>query len=149
MALMPPFAIIPLILILARASTGLWLSRLNQRHVRAHASEVPAAFRGIIDEAMYHRSIDYTLAKSRFGDITVVFDAVVLIAVLFSGVLPWAFGIFSASFGTSTYVVVVISPETTQIPVVTRTSQATRPVGSADRTASSTASEIWSAILSG
>jgi len=102
MALMPPFAIIPLILILARASTGLWLSRLNQRHVRAHASEVPAAFRGIIDEAMYHRSIDYTLAKSRFGDITVVFDAVVLIAVLFSGVLPWAFGIFSASFGTST-----------------------------------------------
>ena len=101
MALMPPFAIIPLILILARASTGLWLSRLNQRHVRAHASEVPAAFRGIIDEAMYHRSIDYTLAKSRFGDITVVFDAVVLIAVLFSGVLPWAFERFTRNVGTS------------------------------------------------
>src|SRR5580698_1755186 len=51
--------------------------------------------------------------------------------------------------GTSTYVVVVISPETTQIPVVIRTSQATRPVGSSFRTASSTESEIWSAILSG
>src|SRR5690349_22658150 len=36
-----------------------------------------------------------------------------------------------------------------QVPVVTRTSQATRPEGSLAITASSTASEIWSAILSG
>src|ERR1035438_7114732 len=36
-----------------------------------------------------------------------------------------------------------------QVPVVTRTSHATRPVGSSARTASRTASEIWSAILSG
>ncbi len=34
-------------------------------------------------------------------------------------------------------------------PVVTRVSQATRPVGSSRMTASRTASEIWSAILSG
>src|SRR6267154_5111374 len=44
---------------------------------------------------------------------------------------------------------VVISPETTQIPVVIKTSQATRPMGSSFRTASRTESEIWSAILSG
>src|SRR5207248_9143464 len=36
-----------------------------------------------------------------------------------------------------------------QVPVVTRTSQATRPIGSSFSTASRTASEIWSAILSG
>jgi STE24 endopeptidase len=101
MGFMPPLAIIALVLILARAITELWLSRLNQRHVRAHANGVPPAFHGIIDEATYRRSVDYTLAKRRFGDITGVFDAVVLIAVLFSGVLPWAFGRFSASFGTS------------------------------------------------
>jgi STE24 endopeptidase len=98
---MQPFAIIALVLILARAIAELWLSRLNQHHVRAHSNEVPPAFRGIIDEATYSRSVDYTLAKSRFGDIANVFDAVVLIAVLFSGVLPWAFGKFSANFGTS------------------------------------------------
>ena len=92
---MPPFAIIALVLILARAITELWLSRLNQRHVRAHANEVPHAFRGIIDEATYRRSVDYTLAKSRFGDIADVFDTVVLIVVLFSGVLPWAFERFT------------------------------------------------------
>jgi len=98
---MQPFAIVALVLILARAIAELWLSRLNQRHVRAHSNELPPAFRGIIDEATYRRSVDYTLAKSRFGDIANVFDAVVLIAVLFSGVLPWAFGTFTASFGTS------------------------------------------------
>ena len=99
---MPLFATIALILILARATTELRLSRLNQHHVRVHANEVPAAFRGTIDDATYCRSVDYTLAKSRFGDVAGVFDAVVLIAVLFSGVLPWAFGRFSASFRTST-----------------------------------------------
>jgi STE24 endopeptidase len=98
---MPPVAIIALVLILARAITEMWLSRLNQRHVRAHANDVPTAFCGIIDEATYRRSVDYTLAKSRFGDIVGVFDAVLLIIVLFSGVLPWALGRFTVSFGTS------------------------------------------------
>src|SRR3989454_1299339 len=98
---MPPFATIALVLILARVIAELWLSRFNQRHVRAQANEVPPAFRGIIDEATYRRSIDYTLAKSRFGDIANLFDAGLLIALLFSGALPWAFERFSASFGTS------------------------------------------------
>jgi STE24 endopeptidase len=96
------FAIIALVLILAQLATELWLSRLNQRHVRAHSNEVPPAFCGIIDEATYRRSVDYTLAKSRFGDIVNVFDAMVLIAVLFTSVLPWAFGTFGGSVGTST-----------------------------------------------
>src|SRR6266446_4832366 len=100
---MQPFAIIALVLILARALAELWLSRLNQHHVRAHANELPPAFRGIIDEATYRRSVDYTLAKSRFGEIAGAFDAALLIAVLFSGVLPWAFGKFSANFGTSVW----------------------------------------------
>ena len=100
---MQPFAFGALILVLARAASELWLSRLNKSHVRAHANEVPPAFRGIIDEATYRRSVDYTLAKSRFGDTANVFDSVVLIAVLFSGVLPWAFGRLSANFGTSVW----------------------------------------------
>ncbi len=98
---MHSFAVIALVLILARAVAELWLSRLNRRHVCAHTNEVPSAFRRIMDESTYRRSIDYTLAKNRFGNIVNVFDAVVLIAVLFSGLLPWALGKFSASFGTS------------------------------------------------
>jgi STE24 endopeptidase len=97
------FAIIALVLILARATTELWLSRMNQRHVRARAGEVPPEFREVMDKSKYRRSIDYTLAKSRFEDVTCVFDAVILIAILFSGVLPWAFGKLGASYGSSVW----------------------------------------------
>src|SRR5690242_11212442 len=51
--------------------------------------------------------------------------------------------------GMCTYVVVVISPATTAMPVVTSVSQATRAAASLVRMASRIASEIWSAILSG
>jgi STE24 endopeptidase len=97
------FAIIALLLILGRVAMGLWLSELNKRHVRAHANELPAVFRGIMDEPTYRRSIDYTLAKSRFGDILNVFDAAILMAVLFSGILPWAFEKFGANLGSSVW----------------------------------------------
>jgi hypothetical protein len=94
---MPPFATIALVLILARAIGELWLSRLNQRHVWAHADEVPPAFREMVDELTYRRSVDYTLAKSRFGEFVTLFDAALLIGILFSGVLPWAFESFTAA----------------------------------------------------
>src|SRR5581483_4850383 len=51
--------------------------------------------------------------------------------------------------GISTYVVVVISPAMWICPVIANVSHATRPCGSSLRIASRTASEIWSATLSG
>jgi len=98
-----PFAIIALVLVLARATAELWLSRLNQNYVRAHADEVPLAFREMVDEPTYRRSVDYTLAKGRFGEVVTVFDAALLITLLFSGVLPWAFGKFTAAFRASVW----------------------------------------------
>ena len=97
------FAIIALVLIFARAIAELYLSRLNQHHVRAHANEPPPAFREIVDEPTYRRSVEYTLAKNRFGDVVTLFDTALLIAILFSGVLPWAYGKFTAAFGTSVW----------------------------------------------
>src|SRR5260370_38143906 len=49
----------------------------------------------------------------------------------------------------STCALGVISPAMTATPVVTSVSQATRPFGSCFMASSRTASEIWSAILSG
>src|SRR5260370_24294281 len=88
---MSPFAIVAFALILARANAELLLSRLNQRHVRAHANEVPPAFREMVDQPTYRRSVEYTLAKSRFGNVVTVFDTALLIGILFSGLLSWAF----------------------------------------------------------
>src|SRR5437868_14353996 len=98
---MQPFAIIALVPILTRVVTELWLSGLNQRHVRERANEGPFAFRGVIDAAAYRRSVDYTLAKGRFGDIVNVFDTVVLISRRFSGLLPWACGRCCVHLGMS------------------------------------------------
>src|SRR5256886_13288848 len=98
---MSPFAILAFALVLTRAIAELCLSRVNQSYVRANADEVPSPFRGMIDEATYRRSVDYTLAKNRFGDVVTVFDALLLTGLLFSGVLPCAFGKFTAAFGTS------------------------------------------------
>jgi STE24 endopeptidase len=97
-------------LILARSVAEFWLSRLNERHVRAHAVEVPTAFRGIIDETTYRRSVDYTLTKIRFGNIADTFDLAVLAVLLFGSVMPWGFNLlqwafthFVERFGTSVW----------------------------------------------
>lgn len=79
------------------------LARLNLRHVRAHAGAVPAAFRDTMDDATYAKSVDYTLARGRFSQLEDGFDAVLLLVVLFSGVLPWGLSKFSGFSGTSAW----------------------------------------------
>ena len=90
-------------LILARLAAELWLASLNRRHVLAHAGEMPKAFHGIIDEPAYKKSAAYTLAKGRLGNIEGTCDAAVLVVVLFSGVLPWVFHLFSHGLGQSAW----------------------------------------------
>ena len=90
-------------LVFARLAVELWLACLNRRHVLAHADELPAVFRGIVDEPTYKKSMAYTLAKARLGDLEGVWSAVVLLVVLFSGVLPWAFQLFSRGSGQSAW----------------------------------------------
>ncbi len=98
-------AITVVILILARWAVELWLSCLNERHVRAHGAALPEAFRGVIDESTYRKSVDYTLAKSRFGKLADLFDTLFLIIVLFIGVLPWSLEQTAARFGESIWIV--------------------------------------------
>ena len=62
-------AAIVLLLILARWAAQLWLEQLNRRHVLAHAGAVPEAFKGVVDEATYAKSVQYTLAKGRLDQI--------------------------------------------------------------------------------
>ncbi|MGB7767574.1 MAG: M48 family metallopeptidase [Verrucomicrobiia bacterium] len=91
------------LLILARFAAELWLAALNRRHVLAHAGEMPKAFHGIIDEPAYKKSVAYTLAKERIGNIEDSYSAAILLAVLFSGVLPWAFQLFAHGLGQSAW----------------------------------------------
>jgi len=90
-------------LIMVRWFAELWLSRLNRRHVLARANEIPPAFRGIIDEPTYKKSVEYTLAKNKFSEAEDGYHLAVLIIFLFSGVLPWAFHLFSNGLGQSAW----------------------------------------------
>jgi STE24 endopeptidase len=91
------------LLILAKWAAQLWLERLNSRHVRVHAGAVPDAFEGVVDEATYAKSVQYTLAKGRLDQIQVTYNSAVLLLVLFSGVLPWGFHALTQRLGGSAW----------------------------------------------
>jgi len=69
------------------------LSALNRMEVRRHAAEAPPAVAAMMDRETYQKAVAYTLAKSRFGGWTEVFDTLVLGLVLFGGILPTLFNI--------------------------------------------------------
>ena len=91
--------------IVMRLAAELALSWLNERHVRAHAAAVPEPFRGMIDEPTYAKSVAYTLARGRFGRVADSCQALVLLAVLYSGVLPAGLAWFGAHLGSSSWAV--------------------------------------------
>jgi STE24 endopeptidase len=85
---MPVVLWITAALMLLRLVADLFLAARNRAEVRRHAATPPAAVRAIMDEPTYQKAVAYTLAKSRFGILTGIFDALVLALVLFGGVLP-------------------------------------------------------------
>src|SRR5207248_2192494 len=95
--------VIILAVIVAKWAAQIWLERLNLSHVSAHAWAVPEVFKGIVDEATYKKSVEYTLAKGRLDYVELTHHAAVLLIVLFSGALPWGFRFFSQWIGSSAW----------------------------------------------
>ncbi len=92
-----------LALVTARWAAQFQLERLNQRHVLARAGAVPDALRDFIDPDTYAKSVQYTVAKSRFGQVEDTWRTLVLLAILLTGILPWAYGIFTNWLGSSAW----------------------------------------------
>jgi STE24 endopeptidase len=80
-------------LLLLRLIAELVLAALNRAEVRRHAETPPAGVAAIMDAPTYKKSVSYTLAKSRFGVITEIFDTLVLALVVFGGVLPMLYSL--------------------------------------------------------
>jgi len=98
-----PLCSVVLGLLFVRWAVEFWLRLLNRRHVLAHAAQVPEPFKDSIDAATYAKSVQYTLAQSRSSHIEDSYALVVLLVVLVSGVLPWAFYAFTNRFGDSAW----------------------------------------------
>jgi STE24 endopeptidase len=60
--------------------TRVWLASRQMRHVALHRDQVPAAFRSVISLSAHQLAADYTIAKLRFGLITLAVELAVLIA---------------------------------------------------------------------
>ena len=96
-------AAIVISLIVAKWLAEFWLARLNRSHVLQHAGAVPEAFRNTVDSGTYAKSVQYTLAKAGLNQWEMLWSLVVLLATLFSGVLPLAFELFVDRFGQSAW----------------------------------------------
>ncbi|HKI96831.1 MAG TPA: M48 family metallopeptidase [bacterium] len=68
------------------------LALLNLRHAAAHGGRVPPALEGRVTPETARRSRAYTLVRGRFGLLEQGVDVLVVLAVLFSGLLPWLDG---------------------------------------------------------
>ena len=94
------FYIIAMAVIVACVSLRLYLESLNRRNVEKHTEQVPAAFREWLSAEKYQHSCDYTLAKSRFQSWEMIYETIVIIAVLSSGLLPALFAGLETSIGS-------------------------------------------------
>ncbi len=88
-----PFTVVGLIFM--RLAAQLSLEALNRTEARRHAGSRPAALADVMDDATYAKSVDYTLAKSRFAAIEGVWEVTVLLVLLFSGALPSLWKMFN------------------------------------------------------
>jgi STE24 endopeptidase len=66
-----------------------WLASRQIRHVLLHRNAVPAEFAQKIPLAAHQKAADYTVAKAKFGLVSLLFNAAVLICFTLLGGLQW------------------------------------------------------------
>ena len=91
-----------LLLIAFKTAVFLILEGLNLRYLTrmsAAERELPESVRGIMDDATFARSVDYTRAKSQFSSVSALYDALVLVLILSLGIIPWLYHSLTGIFG--------------------------------------------------
>jgi STE24 endopeptidase len=76
----------------------LWLAYRQLDHVAARRGEVPPAFREKVDLAEHQKAADYTRALVHLGILSVIFDAILLLAFTLGGGIQWLSNWSSATF---------------------------------------------------
>lgn len=107
---------------LVTLAAALWLRALNLRHLKAHGSTVPSGFEGAVEPETLRKSVSYTIDRSRLGLAETLFDAALLVAFLFGGILAaydrWI-GSLSGSFvgaGILFFLILTVAQTLLEIP---------------------------------
>ncbi len=66
-----------------------WLASRHIRHVLSHRAAVPAEFAEKIPLAAHQKAADYTVAKTKFGTLTMLVNTAILIGFTLLGGLQW------------------------------------------------------------
>jgi STE24 endopeptidase len=81
-----------------------WLASRHIRHVLAHRSAVPAEFAEKIRLSAHQKAADYTIARTKFGLLTLLVNTLVLVGFTLLGGLQWlSLQIFQATGPGMTY----------------------------------------------
>ena len=81
------------VLIFMASSVCKWLLvRMNIASIQKFGDRVPDVFRDAIDSETLTRMSRYTVESSRFGSAETLFDDLLLLFILLSGILPWLVG---------------------------------------------------------
>ncbi len=97
---MNTFTFIFLLAVAISYSIQFWLSMRQKNHVLMHRNQVPEAFAQTVALEAHQKAADYTIEKSRLGDIDGVLGLVILLLLTLGGGISLAFN-FWADFGWS------------------------------------------------
>ena len=100
--LMFDIVLVFLLLIAFKTAVFLILEGLNLRYLTgmsAAGRALPESVCGIMDDATFARSVDYTRAKSQFSSVSALYDALVLVLILSFGIIPWLYHLLSGILG--------------------------------------------------
>ncbi len=84
----------------------LWLSSRQIAHVRAHRESVPEQFAGRIELSAHQKAADYSVARTRFGMLSLIVEVAILLAFTFGGGLQaldafWATRVSGLAYGVA------------------------------------------------
>lgn len=82
---MPAFTAVFLAAVIAALLLQVWLARRHVVHVLSHRETVPPEFAAGVSLDAHRRAADYTVAKTRFGVLEAVVDAVFLLVLTLGG----------------------------------------------------------------
>ncbi|MDN3920150.1 M48 family metallopeptidase [Roseateles violae] len=95
------------IALLLSLAAKFWLSTRQVRHVVRHRAAVPAAFAATVPLAAHQKAADYTVARSRFGLLSLAFSTAVLLGWTLLGGLDalngWVHDAVAPRFGGMAY----------------------------------------------
>lgn len=100
---MTPILTTFVLLLLLKVATSIALDLINLRHLKRQSGSVPDSFRDFIDEPTYRKSVEYTVAKTRFGIVSELYDAAILAIVILAGLLPWLYAALTGWIGAGIF----------------------------------------------